>query len=114
MWGRRGANGIGGVDLITLPSLHIEGIVYGSPYVELNKSTTITSSTGYVAKIDYSGKGWVSGKKNSFVATLSKEGQKEVLYTVEGQWSDKFILKEGKGKKEVRRRGICEGRWIDD
>ena len=48
------------------------------------------------------------GKKNSFVATLSKEGHKEVLYTVEGQWSDKFVLKEGKGKKEVR---WCEIEW---
>lgn len=92
--------------MISLPSLHIEGIVYGSPYVELNKSTTITSSSGYVAKVDYSGKGWVSGKKNSFTATLSKEGHKEVLYTVEGQWSDKFVLKEGKSKKEVRCRGV--------
>ncbi|KAL7271974.1 Oxysterol-binding protein 4 [Rhizina undulata] len=86
--------------LITLPSLHIEGIVYGSPYVELNKSTTIISSTGYVAKIDYSGKGWVSGKKNTFAATLTKEGSKEVLYTIEGQWNDSFVIKDGKTKKE--------------
>jgi len=89
------------VDLITLPSLHIEGIVYGSPYVELNKSSTITSSSGYVATIDYSGKGWISGKKNSFTATLTKEGSKEVLYTIDGQWTDKFSIKEGKTKNEV-------------
>jgi hypothetical protein len=89
------------VDLITLPSLHIEGIVYGSPYVELNKSTTITSSTGYVATIDYSGKGWISGKKNSFSATLTKEGSKDPLYTIDGQWNDKFVVKEGKSKAEV-------------
>lgn len=88
-------------DLITLPSLHIEGIVYGSPYVELNKSSTITSSTGYVSTIDYSGKGWISGKKNSFTATMTKEGSKEVLYTVDGQWTDKFSVKEGKTKNEV-------------
>ncbi|KAI5788341.1 hypothetical protein EDC01DRAFT_617355 [Geopyxis carbonaria] len=88
--------------LIQLPSLHIEGIVYGSPYVELNKTTTIVSSTGYVSKIDYSGKGWISGKKNSFTATMSKEGSKDVLYTVDGQWTDSFTLKEGaKSKKEL-------------
>jgi hypothetical protein len=90
------------VDLITLPSLHIEGIVYGSPYVELNKSTTITSSSGYVATIDYSGKGWISGKKNSFTATLAREGSKDPLYTIDGQWNDKFVVKEGKSKAEVR------------
>lgn len=89
------------VDLITLPSLHIEGIVYGSPYIELNKSTTITSSSGYVATIDYSGKGWIMGKKNSFTATLTREGSKEVLYTIDGQWTDKFVIKEGRTKTEV-------------
>lgn len=88
--------------LISLPSLHIEGIVYGSPYVELNRSTTITSSTGYISKIDYSGKGWVSGKKNSFTATMSKEGSKDALYIIEGQWTDTFTIKKGpKGKEEI-------------
>jgi len=87
--------------LITLPSLHIEGIVYGAPYVELNKSSTIISSTGYVAQIDYSGKGWVTGKKNTFCATLKKEGSKDILYTIDGQWSDGFVIKEGKTKKEL-------------
>ena len=80
--------------LITLPSLHIEGLIYGSPFVELNKATTITSSSGYVAKIDYSGKGWVSGKKNSFHATLFPAGkEKEVIYSVEGQWNEAFAIK---------------------
>lgn len=87
--------------LITLPSLHIEGIVYGSPYVELNKSSTIISSSGYVATIDYSGKGWISGKKNSFTATLTKEGCKDPLYIIDGQWTDRFSIKEGKTKKEL-------------
>lgn len=85
--------------LITLPSIHIENLIYGSPFVELNKSTTITSSTGYISKIDYSGKGWVSGKKNTFSATLVKEGkEKDVLYSVDGQWNDSFTIKEGSSK----------------
>jgi hypothetical protein len=75
----------------------------GSPYVELNGTSYIQSSSGYTAKIDYSGKGWVSGKKNSFTATLYPEGKgKEPLYTVDGQWTDEFTIKEGKGKgKEI-------------
>ena len=88
--------------LITLPALHIENLIYGSPFVELNKYTHIASSTGYVAKIDYSGKGWVSGKKNSFTASLWKQGEgseKHSLYTVDGQWSENFVIKEGEGKK---------------
>ncbi|KAF2660433.1 Oxysterol-binding protein [Lophiostoma macrostomum CBS 122681] len=88
--------------LITLPSLHIEGLITGSPYVELNRTSYIQSSSGFTAKIDYSGKGWVSGKKNTFSATLFPDGrEKEPLYTVDGQWTDEFTIKEGKGKKVV-------------
>lgn len=88
---------------ITLPNLHIEGLLYGSPYVELEKSTYIASSTGYVAKIDYSGKGWLSGKKNSFSAILYKqsEGEKRPLYAVEGQWSDSFVIRDARTKQEI-------------
>lgn len=96
--------------LITLPSLHIEGLVYGAPYVELNRSTQIVSSTGYIATIDYSGKGWLSGKKNSFTATLVKEGSKTPLYTISGQWSGDFTIREGGSKgKEVCARMFLVG-----
>ena len=56
--------------LITLPALHIEGLITGSPYVELERSTLIVSSSGFTSKVDYSGKGWLSGKKNSFTASM--------------------------------------------
>ncbi|XTI84794.1 Oxysterol-binding protein [Cenococcum geophilum] len=44
--------------LITLPSLYIKGLITGLPYIN------------YTARIDYSGKGWLSRKKNSFTASL--------------------------------------------
>ncbi|QSS64853.1 oxysterol-binding protein [Histoplasma capsulatum] len=56
--------------LITLPSLHIESLIYGTPFVELNRHTQIVSSTGYVAKIEYSGKGWL--KANGPTPSSSK------------------------------------------
>lgn len=88
--------------LITLPSLHIEGLLSGSPYVELNRHTFIQSSSGYTAKIDYSGKGWVSGKKNSFTASLYAEGQeKSPIYTVDGQWTSDFTIRDPKTKAIV-------------
>lgn len=91
--------------LITLPNLHIESLIYGTPFVELEKSTKIASSSGYVAKIDYSGKGWLSGKKNTFTASLYKasEGEKKPLYTVDGQWSDTFTIKDARTKAVVDR-----------
>ena len=85
--------------LITLPSLHIENLLYGSPFVELNKTSFIISSSGYVAMIDYSGKGWLSGKKNSFTASLYPAGkEKEPLYTIDGQWTDTFTIRDGTKK----------------
>ena len=85
--------------LFTLPALHIESLIYGSPFVELNKSTYMVSSSGYIGKIDYAGKGWLSGKKNSFTATLYPEGkERDVLYTIEGQWTDSFIIRDGSKK----------------
>ncbi|KAJ5648454.1 hypothetical protein N7490_004826 [Penicillium lividum] len=88
--------------LITLPNLHIESLIYGTPFVELEKTAKIASSTGYVSKIDFSGKGWLSGKKNTFTASLYKasEGEKKPLYTVDGQWSNTFTIKKA-GSKEV-------------
>jgi oxysterol-binding protein-related protein 9/10/11 len=88
--------------LITLPPLHIEGLITGSPYVELNSSTYIQSSTGFTAKINYSGKGWLSGKKNTFSAVLYPEGrEKDVLYTIDGQWTDEFTIRDAKTKAVV-------------
>lgn len=89
--------------LITLPGLHIEGLVFGAPFVELDGTSTIVSSTGYTAKVEYSGKGWLSGKKNTVTATVTPTGKdKEVLYNVTGQWNKEFELYEGPAKKNSK------------
>lgn len=85
--------------VMTLPALHIEGLVFGAPFVELEGNSYITSSTGFTAKIDYSGKGWLSGKKNSVSATLYPTGrEKEVLYSVTGQWTKAIDIHSGPAK----------------
>ncbi|KAI5921591.1 hypothetical protein F4810DRAFT_677769 [Camillea tinctor] len=87
------------VFLISLPSLHVEGLIFGSPFIELDGASYITSSSGFTAKVDYSGKGWLSGKKNSFVATLYPTGEeKEVLYNCSGQWTKAFEIHTGPAK----------------
>ena len=86
--------------LITLPSLHIEGLIKGSPFVELNKHSYIVSSSGYTARIDYSGRGWVGGSKNSLSAVVYPHGKEksksDVLFTAEGAWTDQFVIKDAK------------------
>lgn len=91
--------------LITLPGLHIESLIYGNPFVELEKTTRIVSNTGFIAKIDFSGKGWLSGKKNTFTACLyrTSEGEKKPLYTADGHWSDTLVLRDGQSKAEIDR-----------
>ena len=80
--------------MITLPSLQIDGVVSCSPYIELNKTNSIVSTSGYVTTINYSGRGWVSGKKNSFSATIChKDDPKKILYTAEGQWTNGFEIR---------------------
>lgn len=75
--------------LITLPKMHLEGLFPPPPYPELEGTTYIQSSTGYTSEIDYSGKGWLKGKKNSFVARLYKTDAPETLLRiVEGQWQN--------------------------
>lgn len=87
--------------LITLPSLHIEGLIKGAPYVELNSSSYIVSSSGYTSRIDYTGAGWVSGTKNTLSAVVFPHGKEksksDVLYKAEGSWTDKFTIKDSKG-----------------
>lgn len=88
--------------LITLPGLHIEGLLFGAPFVELDGCTHITSSTGFTSTIKFSGKGWVSGEKNTVTATVSptgKEGQ-DVLYSMSGSWTKELSLYEGQAKKK--------------
>jgi hypothetical protein len=85
--------------LITLPSLHIEGLIFGAPFVELDGSTFITSSSGYTTKIDYSGKGWLSGKKNSVTASIyPTKKEKDVLFNVTGQWNKELNFYKGPAK----------------
>jgi hypothetical protein len=84
-----------------MPKIHIEGIMTGSLCPELSGTTYIRSSSGYTAKIDYASKGWISGKKNSFVATLFHDDKEnEPLYVAEGQWSGDFCIKKA-GTNEV-------------
>lgn len=86
--------------LITLPPLHIEGMLAFAPFVELEQKSFIQSSAGYYAVIEYSGKGYFSGKKNSFKCRIfnnlqDSKRKESALYTISGQWSDKSTIAKG-------------------
>ncbi|KAN0141981.1 hypothetical protein V8E53_000443 [Lactarius tabidus] len=76
--------------LITLPRLAIEGLWYGSPYIELSDSSYIQSSSGWLSTIKYQGKGYFSGKSHTFKATLTPPigaGSGTQASSFEGQWN---------------------------
>ncbi|KAF8637163.1 hypothetical protein AX17_003067 [Amanita inopinata Kibby_2008] len=76
--------------LITLPRLRIDGLWYGSPYIELSEISYIIGG-GFISTIEYKGKGYFSGKSHSFKATVAPapgqggqgNGQEHVI---EGTW----------------------------
>jgi hypothetical protein len=81
--------------LITMPKVHIEGLVTGAPCPELSGVSYIRSSSGYTTKIEYSSKGWLSGKRNGFIATIfHSDKENEPIYQAEGQWSSVYTIKE--------------------
>ncbi|KAF9913627.1 glycerol ethanol, ferric requiring protein [Lobosporangium transversale] len=73
--------------LITLPSLNIRGMMTGRPYVELSGTTYIISSTGLLTTIEYSTRGYFSGERHSFKATLKPINGGSPFYTAQGLWS---------------------------
>jgi hypothetical protein len=82
--------------LITLPRLRIDGLWYGSPYIELCDSTYIIGG-GHVSTVEYKGKGYFSGKSHSFKATMTAiPGQgRGNEYVIEGTWHEKSKYHKG-------------------
>ncbi|OCH88937.1 Oxysterol-binding protein [Obba rivulosa] len=72
--------------LITLPRLRIDGLWYGSPYIELSETSYIQSSSGWLSTIEYKGKGYFSGKSHTFKAVLSAPHSSAAAHTYEGLW----------------------------
>lgn len=89
--------------LITLPPLHIEGLLAASPFVELEGKAYIQASNGLYCAMEFSGRGYFCGKKNSFKARIFKdfkdsEDKHNALYTISGQWSKISHISPGKSK----------------
>lgn len=92
--------------LVTPPPLHIEGILLASPFVELEGKSFIQSSTGLLCVVEFSGRGYFSGKKNSFKARIYNDAadskdKENALYTISGQWSGSSKIVKGNAKDDV-------------
>ncbi|KNZ77359.1 Protein KES1, partial [Termitomyces sp. J132] len=87
--------------LLTLPRLRIDGLWYGSPYIELTETTYIVGG-GFVGTIEYKGRGYFSGKSHSFKAHVVRApgmGGGGEEHVVEGTWHEKSKVVKGGSKK---------------
>ena len=87
--------------LMTMPTILVQGLATGRPYPELAGPCYIASSSGFVTKIEFEGKGKLGmGSKNRVEATIyESEKLNHPLYTIAGQWNGKLTVKDGSGKK---------------
>jgi len=110
--------------LITLPRLRIDGLWYGSPYIELVDTSHIQGSNGWQSVIEYKGKGYFSGTSHSFKATVSHPAHSSERI-IQGTWhttsTDKStgaIFHDVTSPKEevtvapVEQQGECESRRL--
>lgn len=85
--------------IVSLPMLHVEGLVTGAPFLELDGAITIVSTTGYEAKLNLSGAGYFTGKKHSLKGSVfSPEDPKTPIYSIKGQWYKQLVLVNEKAK----------------
>ncbi|KAH9994741.1 Oxysterol-binding protein [Xylariaceae sp. FL0662B] len=83
--------------LVTLPTVAVKGLLTGRPYPELEGTCYISSSSGFLATIEFGGKKALLGlgSRNSVRAEVSsiRDGGR-VLFEISGQWSGRLTVKD--------------------
>ncbi|GKU05883.1 hypothetical protein FLAG1_08065 [Fusarium langsethiae] len=82
--------------LVTMPTILVKGVTTGNPYPELEGPSYITSSSGYMTKIEFCGKrAFGFGEKNQVVAEVfAPDNKKEPLYRITGQWTGNILVQD--------------------
>ncbi|KAI1080553.1 hypothetical protein F5B20DRAFT_539724 [Whalleya microplaca] len=96
--------------LITLPTMVIKGLLTGRPYPELEGTCYISSSSGYLATIEFEGKkAFGLGSKNSVHAEVSniRDGGK-IIFEVHGQWNGRLRIKDAVHGRMIERLDVDE------
>lgn len=87
--------------LIPLPNARIKGFLSGRLYPELYGTYHIVSSSGFVSELKFEGQGilW-GGTKNKFEAVIYSrdDSEKKPIYSITGQWSDTFTIRDASGE----------------
>ncbi|KAI1272677.1 Oxysterol-binding protein [Xylaria sp. FL0933] len=90
----------GEAHLRTLPTLSVKGLLSGHPYVELEGVCYVSSSSGYLSTIEFTGQktsllGGGGGVKNAVRAELESVGEpRRKLFEITGQWSGRLVIRD--------------------
>ncbi|PNP76710.1 hypothetical protein FNYG_10129 [Fusarium nygamai] len=82
--------------LMTMPTILVKGVTTGNPYPEMEGPAYIASSSGYLTKIGFHGKGRLGyGQKNQVVAEVFAPNDKDhPLYRITGQWTGEIKVED--------------------
>lgn len=72
---------------LTLPELHIRGLMTASLFLELTGTVDVTSSTGYTAHIDFIPKPWFSGEYHGIKGCVVTP-QGDTSHVFAGKWNE--------------------------
>lgn len=86
--------------LLSIPQIHIEGLMRGVPKVELEGFSYVQSSSGYYARFEFKGKRRLGGGKNRFICRIynnwdAAKTESEALFVIAGCWSGKSWIVQG-------------------
>lgn len=84
--------------LMTMPTICVKGLTTGMPHPEFEGTSWISSSSGFVTKVQFEGKGKLGmGSKNKITATVFQTSNPdEPLYYFTGHWDGNIVLKDSK------------------
>lgn len=93
--------------MITLPQLHVRGLLTGSPFLELTGEVVIIGTTGVGARLKFIPKPWFSGEYDGMegiIAGLGDDreddaGGRRQHYELWGKWSERVWIKAPNSEK---------------
>lgn len=83
---------------ISLPELHMRGLLSGKIFVEITGNVHIKSNKNYEAELKFISKPWFGGQYHQFKGVIyrSEYGENSPIYKVGGDWHrDSYYKKEG-------------------
>ncbi|KAI1427141.1 Oxysterol-binding protein [Xylaria sp. FL1777] len=81
--------------LRTLPTMTVRGLLSGHPYPELEGVCYVSSSSGYLSTIEFTGKTLGGGARNTVRAELTTvRHPHRKLFEITGQWSGRLVIRD--------------------